>query len=128
MHNGEPIESIPAGDNWLQQNLDGYYQWSKTHNSLLILTFDENDDRGNYYGLTNPLVRPDPRYSPRYNRLLSDIKNRIVTIFAGAHITGKVRRRQRHHTREHPSHDRSYVWVAQFRRATAKRSGGWHYR
>ena len=86
MHNGEPIESIPAGDNWLQQNLDGYYQWSKTHNSLLILTFDENDDRGNYYGLTNPLVRPDPRYSPRYNRLLSDIQNRIVTIFAGAHI------------------------------------------
>jgi len=86
MHNGEPVQSIPAGDNWLQQNLDGYYQWAKTHNSLLILTFDENDDRGNYYGLTNPLVRPDPRYPPRYNRLLRDIQNRVVTIFAGAHI------------------------------------------
>ena len=86
MHNGEPVQSIPAGDNWLQQNLDGYYQWARTHNSLLILTFDENDDHSGYYGLTNPLVRPDPRYSLKYNRLLRDIQNRIVTIFAGAHI------------------------------------------
>ena len=60
MHNGEPVQSIPAGDNWLQQNLDGYYQWARTHNSLLILTFDENDDHSGYYGLTNPLVRPGP--------------------------------------------------------------------
>jgi protein-disulfide isomerase-like protein with CxxC motif len=29
---------------------------------------------------------PDPRYSPNYNRLLHDIQNRIVTIFAGAYI------------------------------------------
>jgi phosphatidylinositol-3-phosphatase len=86
MHNGEPVKSIPAGDNWLQQNLDGYYQWAKTHNSLLILTFDENDDHSGYYGLTNPLVRPDPRYSAQYNRLLRDLQNRVVTIFAGAHI------------------------------------------
>lgn len=86
MHNGEPVQSIPAGDNWLQQNLDGYYQWAKTHNSLLILTFDESDDHSGYYGLTNPLVRPDPRYSSKYNLLLRDIQNRIVTIFAGAHI------------------------------------------
>lgn len=86
MHNGKPAESIPAGDRWLQQNLDGYYQWAKTHNSLLIVTFDENDDQSGYYGLTNPLIGPNPRYSPRHNRLLRDIQNRIVTIFAGAHI------------------------------------------
>src|SRR6266487_1347327 len=58
MHNGKPAQSIPAGDAWLQQNLDGYYQWAKTHNSLLIVTFDENDDQGGYYGLTNPLIGP----------------------------------------------------------------------
>ena len=86
MHNGKPDQSIPAGDRWLQQNLDGYYQWAKTHNSLLIVTFDENDDQSGYYGLTNPLIGPNPRYSPRHNRLLRDIQNRIVTIFAGAHI------------------------------------------
>jgi phosphatidylinositol-3-phosphatase len=86
MHNGKPDQSIPAGDRWLQQNLDGYYQWAKTHNSLLIVTFDENDDQSGYYGLTNPLIGPNPQYSPRHNRLLRDIQNRIVTIFAGAHI------------------------------------------
>jgi acid phosphatase len=86
MHNFKPAQSIPAGDAWLQQNLDGYYQWAKTHNSLLIVTFDENDDLGNYYGLTNFLIGPKPAYPPRYNRLLRDIQNRVVTIFAGAHI------------------------------------------
>jgi hypothetical protein len=88
MHNPilKPAQSIPAGDAWLQQNLDGYYQWAKTHNSLLIVTFDENDDQGIYYGLTNFLIKPSPRYSRRYNRLLGDIQNRVVTIFAGAHI------------------------------------------
>ena len=86
MHNGKPAQSVPAGDNWLRQNLDDYYQWAKTHNSLLIVTFDENDDQSGYNGLTNPLTDPDPRYPPRYNRLLRDIQNRIVTIFSGAHI------------------------------------------
>src|SRR5262245_31024491 len=40
MHNGKPAQSIPAGDTWLRQDLDDYYQWAKTHNSLLIVTFD----------------------------------------------------------------------------------------
>jgi phosphatidylinositol-3-phosphatase len=39
MHDG----SVVQGDAWLKSNiLDGYYQWAKTHNSLLILTFDED--------------------------------------------------------------------------------------
>jgi hypothetical protein len=29
--------------NWLQSHLDGYAQWSKTHSSLLIVTFDEDN-------------------------------------------------------------------------------------
>jgi hypothetical protein len=35
--------SIPTGDTWLQTHLDAYVQWAKTHNSVLITTFDEND-------------------------------------------------------------------------------------
>jgi hypothetical protein len=39
MHSG----SIQRGDAWLQQHLDGYVQWAQTHNSLFILTWDEDD-------------------------------------------------------------------------------------
>jgi hypothetical protein len=57
MHDG----SIAQGDAWLKTRiLDGYYQWAKTHNSLLILTFDEDAD--------------------------NTASNQIVTIFAGAMI------------------------------------------
>ncbi len=35
--------SIQQGDTWLQNHLDGYVQWAKTHNSLLIVTWDEDD-------------------------------------------------------------------------------------
>lgn len=40
MHDG----SIAVGDAWLQTHLDAYAQWCKTHNSLLIFTYDEDDD------------------------------------------------------------------------------------
>jgi hypothetical protein len=35
--------SVQTGDTWLQNHIDGYVQWAKTHNSLLILTWDEDD-------------------------------------------------------------------------------------
>ena len=35
--------SVSTGDTWLKNNLDGYAQWAKTHNSLLVITFDEDD-------------------------------------------------------------------------------------
>jgi hypothetical protein len=50
MHNGTPEVSIPRGDKWLRDKIDPYYQWAKSHNSLLILTFDENHDRGTSKG------------------------------------------------------------------------------
>jgi len=87
MHNGLTKESIPAGDRWLKKNIDPYFQWAKTHNSLLILTFDENDNKRRYKGLTNPSV--DPRTCTgrgRDHEYCLDLQNRIVTIFAGAHI------------------------------------------
>lgn len=44
MHDG----SVATGDTWARNNLDAYAQWAKTHNSLLITTFDEdNDSSGN---------------------------------------------------------------------------------
>jgi phosphatidylinositol-3-phosphatase len=68
MHDG----SVRAGDKWLQKHLDGYYQWAKEHNSLLILTFDESEHGKK--GLTDPAAAaPEDR-------------NRIVTILAGAHV------------------------------------------
>ena len=39
--------SVSQGDSWLKTHLDGYAQWAKTHNSLLIITWDEDDDLSN---------------------------------------------------------------------------------
>jgi phosphatidylinositol-3-phosphatase len=87
MHDGPITKSIPAGDRWLKTKIDPYFQWAKTHNSLLILTFDENDDKRKYIGLTNPLVDPQTCIGPgRDPEYCADLQNRIVTIFAGAHI------------------------------------------
>jgi hypothetical protein len=38
--------SIATGDAWLQQNLGGYASWALDNNSLLIVTFDEDDRTG----------------------------------------------------------------------------------
>jgi phosphatidylinositol-3-phosphatase len=56
MHNGPPPQAIRRGDRWLEDHLDAYVRWAARHNSLLILTWDEDDGSSG---------------------------NRIVTIFAG---------------------------------------------
>ena len=35
--------SVSTGDTWLQSNLGAYATWAKTHNSLLLVTFDEDN-------------------------------------------------------------------------------------
>lgn len=55
MHDG----TIAQGDSWLKSHLDGYVRWAQTHNSLLILTFDEDDNNSG---------------------------NRIPTVFVGAQV------------------------------------------
>jgi hypothetical protein len=41
--------SVATGDRWLRDQLGPYAEWAKTHNSLLIVTFDEDDgDTGNH--------------------------------------------------------------------------------
>jgi len=39
MHDG----TIQEGDTWLQNSLSSYATWAKTHNSLLVVTWDEDD-------------------------------------------------------------------------------------
>jgi phosphatidylinositol-3-phosphatase len=50
---------VSTGDTWLRTHLDAYVQWAATHNSLLVLTFDEDD---------------------------SLHRNRIATVFVGAQV------------------------------------------
>ena len=43
--------SIVEGDRWLSQDIDRFARWARTHNSLLIVTFDESEslrDRDNH--------------------------------------------------------------------------------
>ena len=65
MHDG----TITMGDTWLRTNLDGYRRWAKTHNSLLILTFDEDDGTPTNLIPTifvGPMVKPG-KYSTTIN-------------------------------------------------------------
>jgi phosphatidylinositol-3-phosphatase len=63
MHDG----SIAQGDAWLKRNIEQYAQWAMQHNSLLIVTWDEDDGSNN---------------------------NRIATIFVGAMVRpGQYRQR-----------------------------------
>ncbi len=43
MHDG----TIAQGDTWLQTNMSAYATWAMTHNSLLIITWDEDDGSQN---------------------------------------------------------------------------------
>ena len=67
MHDGSRV----AGDQWLQQNLDGYVQWAMTHNSLFILTWDEDDGaHGNHIAtlFVGPMVIPG-----QYDQLINHL-------------------------------------------------------
>jgi len=55
MHDG----TVAAADNWLSGNLSAYANWAKANNSLLIVTWDEDDNGAN---------------------------NQIATIFYGANV------------------------------------------
>jgi hypothetical protein len=68
-----------TGDDWARQHLDPYLQWAETHNSLLIVTFDENDGRPDNTILTvlaGARIRPD-RYDEAVDhyRILHTIEN-----------------------------------------------------
>ena len=57
MHDG----TIQQADSWLQTNLSAYVAWAQSNNSLLIVTWDENDDApGNQIPtiFVGPMVNP----------------------------------------------------------------------
>lgn len=57
MHDG----TVRQGDTWLQNNLSAYLAWAQTHNSLLIVTWDEDDgSQGNHIAtiFAGPMVKP----------------------------------------------------------------------
>ncbi len=80
MHSGPLDQRVPAGDRWLAEHLDRYVQWAKNHNSLLVVTFDENRNRTGYTGLTDPAFAAGDEVTRRV------MQNRIPTIIAGAHL------------------------------------------
>jgi len=87
MHDG----SIAQGDAWFWNNLSGYYEWAKTHNSLLILTFDEDDfGAGNqiFTLFLGPMVVPG-QYPGRITHLnlLRTIEDMYGLSYAGAAAT-----------------------------------------
>jgi acid phosphatase len=57
MHDG----SINQGDAWLAKNIEPYAQWAMTHNSLLIVTWDEDNGSADNRIATifvGPMVKP----------------------------------------------------------------------
>jgi len=68
MHDG----SIAAGDGWLRAHLAGYARWANTHHSLLVVTWDEDDNSSG---------------------------NQIATVFAGQQVrSGRYARRIDHYS------------------------------
>jgi acid phosphatase len=55
MHDG----TVQAGDTWLKNHLSAYATWAKSNNSLLVVTWDEDNDASG---------------------------NHIATVFYGAHV------------------------------------------
>ncbi|MCL6445244.1 MAG: alkaline phosphatase family protein [Alicyclobacillus sp.] len=63
MHSG----SIFAADTWLRQHMQSYVQWAKTHDSLLIVTWDEDDNAASNQVPTffvGPMIRPGKYNEP----------------------------------------------------------------
>src|SRR4030095_10297470 len=42
MRHGMHDCSVRTGDRWMKEHFDRYARWAERHNSLLIVTFDEN--------------------------------------------------------------------------------------
>jgi len=43
MHDGNYFTTVTTGDTWMYNHLDSFRQWALTHNSLLVITFDEDE-------------------------------------------------------------------------------------
>lgn len=70
---------VHQGDTWLRARMDAYAHWATTHNSLLIVTWDENSDEP-------PPVKNDCSNA----HLTPPPDNRIPTFIVGAHVTPRA--------------------------------------
>lgn len=76
MHNGSGLPTeVKTGDAWLKAHLAAYATWAQTHNSLLIVTWDEDSYTGYHIHCPNVIQTPAP-HDP----------NLIATIIAGAPV------------------------------------------
>ncbi len=57
MHHGKDPERIQLGDLWLKDHLEAYVQWAQQHNSLLIVTWDE-DNKKEHNRITTLFIGP----------------------------------------------------------------------
>lgn len=84
MHDG----SVAEGDRWLEQHLADYARWAPSHDSLLVVTFDEDDrTAGNrvYTTLSGAHVRPGTYSEPvTHVRLLHTIESSFGLPHLGA--------------------------------------------
>jgi phosphatidylinositol-3-phosphatase len=77
MHEG----TIELADQWLRDHLDAFVQWAKQNNSLLILTWDEDDCANDTNQIltifVGSMVKPGSRYSGRVDhyRILRTIED-----------------------------------------------------
>jgi hypothetical protein len=90
MHDG----TIKEADQWLKAHLDSYVQWAKTNNSLLIVTWDEDEGAsGNIIPtfFVGPMV-VSGQYSGNYNHfnLLRTIEDIYGLSHAGAAKNGSA--------------------------------------
>ena len=101
MHDGEQQEAISRGDKWLQANIEPFLRWAQRNNSLLILTWDEDDDTSNNQIVTmfiGPMVKPGA-YSIKINHYTV---LRTLTDMFGLESLGK--------SKSVPAID--YIWIA----------------
>jgi hypothetical protein len=77
MHNGTDPKRINKADAWLRDHLDGYVQWAQSHNSLVIITFDEGHERpGNLFNRIFGFFQNEDEGG-------SSESNHIFTVFVG---------------------------------------------
>ncbi|MEK7432300.1 MAG: alkaline phosphatase family protein [Cyanobacteriota bacterium] len=93
MHNGIFNGIIKDGDKWLKNNLDSYVQWVKNNDSLLIITFDEDNyfHRNNIATLFIGNMVKNGKYSDKithYN-ILRTIEDMFELPYAGESVNAQ---------------------------------------
>jgi hypothetical protein len=92
MHNGTSPTNKQAGDNWLKNNIKAYITWAKTHNSLLILQWDEDDNTGGTNQIVTIFIGQNVKkgnYTETINHycILRTLEDMYGTGYAGASST-----------------------------------------